>query len=197
MRPRDHRREASDLGGSLDLRKRRHGADGELAVAAARLRDANARCASGSLRRLTSRVGRKTPAFIISISAVPPAIGRTDGSSGSSSAIASSQRRRLGKFERRHGALPGCARECRAHAARRTASPSPSPSSAAPAGRGCRAFRSAPRRSRKLILVPSTVLRQPRERRRGQPADDAERRAFDLGLDLLWRIDAHHLDRRH
>ena len=44
---------------------------------------------SPSLRRLTSRRGRNTPAFIISISAVPPAIGRTSGSSGSISAIAS------------------------------------------------------------------------------------------------------------
>src|SRR4051794_41933415 len=34
-------------------------------------------------RRLTRRVGRNTAAFIISMSAVPPAIGRTDGSSGS------------------------------------------------------------------------------------------------------------------
>src|SRR5262249_38314615 len=42
-----------------------------------------------SLRRLTNRVGRNTPAFIISISAVPPAIGRTVGSSGSSRPIAS------------------------------------------------------------------------------------------------------------
>ena len=44
---------------------------------------------SPSLRKLTSRRGRNTPAFIISISAVPPAIGRTSGSSGSISAIAS------------------------------------------------------------------------------------------------------------
>src|SRR5262249_18419662 len=35
--------------------------------------------------RLTSFVGRNTPAFIISISAVPPAMGRTVSSSGSSS----------------------------------------------------------------------------------------------------------------
>src|SRR5471030_1410706 len=41
------------------------------------------------LRKLTSRVGRNTPAFIISISAVPPAIARTSGSSGSMSAMAS------------------------------------------------------------------------------------------------------------
>ena len=41
------------------------------------------------LRRLTSLSGRNTPAFIISISAVPPAIGRMVGSSGSSSLIAS------------------------------------------------------------------------------------------------------------
>src|SRR5277367_5947121 len=39
--------------------------------------------------RLTSLLGWNTPAFIISISAVPPATGRTVGSSGSSSAIAS------------------------------------------------------------------------------------------------------------
>jgi len=45
--------------------------------------------ASPSLRKLTRRLGRKTPAFIISISAVPPAIGRTSGSSGSISAMAS------------------------------------------------------------------------------------------------------------
>ena len=44
---------------------------------------------ASSLRRLTSRVGRNTPAFIISIRAVPPAIGRTVESSGSSSARAS------------------------------------------------------------------------------------------------------------
>ena len=40
------------------------------------------------LRRLTSFSGWNTPAFIISISAVPPAIGRTVASSGSSSSIA-------------------------------------------------------------------------------------------------------------
>ena len=40
-------------------------------------------------RRLISLAGRNTPAFIISISAVPPAIGRTVGSSGSSSFTAS------------------------------------------------------------------------------------------------------------
>ena len=45
---------------------------------------------AASLRKLTNRVGRNTPAFIISISAVPPAIGRTVGSSASSSAMASS-----------------------------------------------------------------------------------------------------------
>jgi hypothetical protein len=44
---------------------------------------------AASLRKLTSRVGRNTPAFIISINAVPPAIGRTVASSGSSSEIAS------------------------------------------------------------------------------------------------------------
>jgi hypothetical protein len=41
------------------------------------------------LRRLTIPLGR-TAAFIISMSAVPPAIGRTDASSGSSSATACS-----------------------------------------------------------------------------------------------------------
>ncbi len=41
------------------------------------------------LRKLTSRRGLNTPAFIISIKAVPPAIGRTLGSSGSISASAS------------------------------------------------------------------------------------------------------------
>ena len=41
------------------------------------------------LRRLMSLAGRNTPAFIISISAVPPAIGRTVASSGSSSLTAS------------------------------------------------------------------------------------------------------------
>ena len=43
-----------------------------------------------SLRRLTSRVGRNTPAFIISIRAVPPPSGRTEASSGSSRRRASS-----------------------------------------------------------------------------------------------------------
>src|SRR5262245_13975642 len=38
--------------------------------------------------KLTSLVGRNTPAFIINMSAVPPAIGRTAPSSGSSSLIA-------------------------------------------------------------------------------------------------------------
>ena len=46
-------------------------------------------CSGASLRKLTRRRGRNTPAFIISISAVPPAIGRTLGSSGSRSAMAS------------------------------------------------------------------------------------------------------------
>ena len=40
-------------------------------------------------RRLTRRVGRNKPAFIIIISAVPPAIGRTEASSGSRSPTAS------------------------------------------------------------------------------------------------------------
>ena len=40
------------------------------------------------LRRLMSFSGLNTPAFIISISAVPPAIGRIVGSSGLSSLIA-------------------------------------------------------------------------------------------------------------
>ena len=44
---------------------------------------------SPSLRKLTSLVGWNTPAFIISINAVPPAIGRTVGSSGSSRPMAS------------------------------------------------------------------------------------------------------------
>ena len=60
-----------------------------------------------SLRRLTSRVGRNTPAFIISISAVPPAIGRTDGSSGSSRAMASRSEVGSSELERGHGAAPG------------------------------------------------------------------------------------------
>src|SRR5438067_901385 len=45
--------------------------------------------AGPSRRRLTSRCGRYSPDFIISISAVPPAIARTPGSSGSSNAKAS------------------------------------------------------------------------------------------------------------
>src|SRR5262245_10823878 len=44
-------------------------------------------------RRLTRRVGRNTAAFIISIKAVPPAIGRTDGSSAWMSESASSSER--------------------------------------------------------------------------------------------------------
>ena len=45
--------------------------------------------ARSSLPRLTRRDGRSTPAFIISIRAVPPEIGRTEGSFASSDAIAS------------------------------------------------------------------------------------------------------------
>src|SRR5262245_45860333 len=41
--------------------------------------------------RLTSFAGRNTPAFIINISAVPPATGRTVSSSGSRSAIAAAR----------------------------------------------------------------------------------------------------------
>ncbi len=44
-------------------------------------------------RRLTSRRGRKNPDFIMSIKAVPPAMGRTDESSGSSNPIASRSER--------------------------------------------------------------------------------------------------------
>src|SRR3954470_7217569 len=44
-------------------------------------------------RRLTRRVGRNTAAFIISMSAVPPAMGRTDGSSGSIRSSASLKER--------------------------------------------------------------------------------------------------------
>jgi hypothetical protein len=45
------------------------------------------------LRRLTSFAGRNTPAFIISMRAVPPAMGRTVSSSGSSNLIASASDR--------------------------------------------------------------------------------------------------------
>ena len=82
-------------------RERRHGADGERAVRAAAMRG----YCGASLRRLTSRVGRNTPAFIISISAVPPAIGRTVGSSGSSSVMASGSEVGSSEFERGHVAV--------------------------------------------------------------------------------------------
>jgi hypothetical protein len=47
-------------------------------------------------------LGLKQPAFIISISAVPPAIGRIVGSVGLSSLIASDKRCRFGEFEGDH-----------------------------------------------------------------------------------------------
>ena len=95
-------------------------------------------------RRLTSFDGRNTPAFIISISAVPPAIGRMVGSSASSSPTASFS---VFGSASSNGVMtrPRSART-RRRAARRTASPSPAPSIAAPAGRGCRACRSMWRR---------------------------------------------------
>ncbi len=46
-------------------------------------------CSGSILCKHTSRLGWNTPAFIISISAVPPATGRMVGSSGSSKDIAS------------------------------------------------------------------------------------------------------------
>ena len=151
-------------------------------------------CSWPSLRRLTSRVGRKTPAFIISMSAVPPAIGRTDVSSGSSSAMAS--RSELGSSSS-NGVMVralGCLRE----------------GCAQPLGelpfhllglgtqhRLAEAAELAGQRRVDLVahLGSPVLVREPRGRASGEPPDDAERSAFDLGLDLARRIGPHHLDR--
>ena len=71
QRARDHRPVACHVRRALQRRQRRHRADAQLAVGRRRS------CPGRARRRLTSRVGRSTPAFIISISAVPPDIGRT------------------------------------------------------------------------------------------------------------------------
>ena len=150
-------------------------------------------CSWPSLRRLTRRVGRKTPAFIISMSAVPPAIGRTDESSGSSSCDGLAQRARLKQLERRHVVLSdfceGSAqplRELPLHLLGLGAQ-----------HRLAQAAELAGQRGVDLIahLGSPIFVREPRRRARGEPPDDAERRAFDLGLDLARRLHPHHLDR--
>ena len=96
-----------------------------------------------SLRKLTSRLGRNTPAFIISISAVPPAIGRTPASSGSSSAMASPSEAGSTSSNGvmwRSRIEVGTRRRPRA-CARRSAAPCLWPWRATPAGRGCRVCR--------------------------------------------------------
>ena len=143
-----------------------------------------------SLRRLTSRVGRNTPAFIISISAVPPAIGRTVASSGSSSAIAS--RSEVGSTSS-NGVM--CeSRDDESSRGRR------GKGRAHPLGelpfhllglgaqhRLAEAAELAGQRGVDLIahLGSPVVCRQPGHRAGGQAPDDSERRAFDLGLDLV------------
>ena len=57
------------------------------------------------LRRLTSVSGWNTPAFIISISAVPPAIGRTVGVVGIEQLDRLGERCRFGEVERDHRVL--------------------------------------------------------------------------------------------
>ena len=94
------------------------------------------------LRRLMSFSGLNTPAFIISIKAVPPAIGRMLGSSGFKSLMAAASE--VGSA-RSKGIIypPAGFRRTRRAAALRISFPCPWPWNAAPVGRCCRACRRA------------------------------------------------------
>ena len=141
--------------------------------------------------RLTSFDGRNTPAFIISISAVPPASGRTVGSSTSSSATASFSD--FGSASS-NGVM---------------ATP-PLEGGAQPRGelllhlpclgtqhRLAETAELACQRSVDGIVDPGFVANLGQRGRRccGHAADDAERRALDRSLDLARRVRARHRDR--